>query len=141
MASTFSKRLAKLEEALANRINAPTAFKFVGRDETEAQGEDRLIAAGEIGEADRGRVQFIRGWRTVANLLQPLTGGGGELPHARPDIAAEIVTEITERSEPPRWQDKYETEEEYRLRLKREERRMLNEKLADARTKIARSIV
>jgi hypothetical protein len=141
MASPLHKRLQRLEEALASRINAPIAWKILGQDETEADAYDRLIAAGEIGEADRGRVQWIQTWRMAANLLKPLTGSG-ELPHAKPaDIAAEIVTEITQRSEPPeRWQDKYETEEEYRLRLKREERRIMNEKLAEHADKVARSL-
>jgi hypothetical protein len=37
MASTFSKRLAKLEEQLAAKINAPIAWLWLNADETEEQ--------------------------------------------------------------------------------------------------------
>jgi hypothetical protein len=60
MASTFSKRLVKLEEQLAAKINAPIAWLWLNADETEEQA----CAEAGIDPSEVHRIRFIR-WQLM----------------------------------------------------------------------------
>ena len=64
MANALSKRLARLEELLSDRLNTPVAVRGFDADkQSSEQVLDAMVASGEIAAADRGRVKLVR-WLT-----------------------------------------------------------------------------
>jgi hypothetical protein len=150
MASNLAKRLARLEELLAARLNTPVALLWLGEGQDPGALTDELVASGQIGAADRPRVRFVR-WQTEAESAKAeiwraddekktgLEPGPGPLAEVHVGIADHGSHETS--GSPVELAAPLETEDQYRERLKREERRLVNEKIEEAAIRYARSIV
>jgi hypothetical protein len=68
MTSALHKRLQRLEELVAARV-APPIWRFMWDANGDTAAElDRMVAAGEVAEKDRGRIQIWR-WMNDAEAL------------------------------------------------------------------------
>ena len=125
MASTYAKRLAKLEELMASRLNEPLATLWLNAGETR---EQVCIRAGyDVSMVDR--IRFVR-WLTedeVAAAPPSYTWDQANQPGPPQDDP---------REDPPA-QDPQE-EEEYQERIAR---RLQTEKLFEATKAFAKTIV
>ena len=65
MTSALHKRLARLEELVAAKVNVPIWRWQMNPDADTAAELDRMVADGEVAEKDRGRVKIWR-WMTDA---------------------------------------------------------------------------
>src|SRR5207344_669832 len=127
MASALHKRLAKLEEALASKLNQPLAYVWINDGETR---EDAIVRAGySLDQAHR--IKTIR-WLTseeaaaaaplpwdVPDPGPPPDGPGVE---AASTLAPEPRSEVGRQDRPSRVQPKFDEEAESRYRLAIEER-------------------
>jgi hypothetical protein len=145
MASPFAKRLAKLEEQMAAKVNQPLAYLWRERDESHA---DACIRAG-YAQADHRRVMTI-GWMTAerAKVAAPLpwdVPDPGPPPDSQPPSQEppEPQNEASRSNRPSKTAPKFDEEAEsrYRLALEEREREIINEKLYDAAKAFAKSIV
>jgi hypothetical protein len=147
VASTYAKRLAKLEELLADKVNQPLAYLWLEDGETH---EECCIRCG-YDPSQIDRITFIR-W------LDPALGEGPkeygwDVPEAGPpkdpeptieDDAGQIVRGDAQRSEagatPAARDPDFEQETRYREALERREREDIQDKLDIAAKAFARSI-
>ena len=147
MANALSKRLARLEELLSDRLNTPVAVRWFDADkQSSEQVLDAMVASGEIAAADRGRVKLVR-WLTAAEYeaAKPFCTWAEEIgpPADTQDHAGQIVRGDAHRSEAgatPVARDPG-AEDRYREAVKRREAELVQEKLAAAARLFARSIV
>ena len=86
---TFAARLEKLQAALASQLNKPLASRFLEfcPDHTEADYDrlreeelDQMVADGEIGPNQRGRVLFMRWMTAEENSDRVRAGVDGPVP-------------------------------------------------------------
>jgi hypothetical protein len=139
MASTYAKRLAKLEELLASRINQPLAYLWLNAGETQEQA---CIRCG-YDPSQASRIRFCR-W------LTPEENAVASKPHwddpdpGLPDDAGQTVKGEVPRSEAgatpaPREPDPADVAR-YRDAIEQQEREDTQEKLDIAAKLFIRSI-
>jgi hypothetical protein len=149
MASTFSKRLAKLEELLASKINQPLATLWPNAGETREQA---CIRCG-YDPSQLDRIRFVR-WLDPA--LGEATPPPAPLEYGPPSEEPVITTKsstpqqtefeelIANRPSNPKdapIEPDLEAETRYRAAIEQREREIVQEKLAEATARFAKSIV
>jgi hypothetical protein len=101
MASTYAKRLQRLEEQMASGLNQPLAYVWVEAGETR---EEAIVRAGyDLSQADR--IKTIR-WMTRAESASAppkpwdLLHGAGPLPDEGPSAASMLAPEPRSEGDP-----------------------------------------
>ena len=131
MASAYSKRLAKLEELLAARINAPLAFIWMHA------GESREEACARCGydPAMVNRLRFVRWLTEEEATADPPLDAWAEPGPLGEDVVPDPVQEL-----PAKDAVDLEAAERYRTAVERRAAELVAEKLAGATSKFAKTI-
>jgi hypothetical protein len=151
MASTYAKRLAKLEELMAAKLNVPLAHIWLEAGETREEAIER--AGYDLSQADR--ITTIR-WRDERETGIAPPSFSWDDPEPGPpadsqqqtdqveDDAGQTVRGDVQRSEagetPAACTPDFETEERYKAAVEQRAREIVAEKLAEATAKFSKSI-
>jgi hypothetical protein len=137
MASTYAKRLAKLEELLAAQTNKPLAIIWIEEGESR---EDACVKKG-VDPSLAHRCVFVR-WKTSEEtVISPPAYPWDQVVEAGPPDEEAKEVQVEPVSSPPTREPDPEAENRYRLAIEQREREIVNEKLQEGYERFARSIV
>jgi hypothetical protein len=135
MASTYAKRLQRLEEQMAARINKPLAYIWVDAGETR----DEAIAKAGYDPSQADRITTIR-WMTSAEAASaPPKPWDVPDPGPLPDEPQQEASPPPDEPTAVPYVDEH-AEKRYREAIARREAEIITEKLFDDRRRFAKTI-
>jgi hypothetical protein len=142
MPSALHKRIARIEELLATRDSTPVLTLWLTEGDDPEQLREDAVASGAVDPRDRDRIRFIR-WLTAEEAAWQIPPG--QMPGPPDSISPAIsagsgdINHVADVPSPALLED-FEAQSAYRERLRREEARILREKLADATAAFAKTL-